>query len=99
MDANQAGRSESGEGGFLRTWSHGQVWFREMIPAALPWGREELLEDDPESAANQYGAKMGEPAKLDGERYEAGQILVVESERDFQRLLPGLRGASGSSTR
>ena len=94
MDEIEAEKSDTGGGGFAHTWSPGQVWFREMIPAALPWGQEELLEEVPESAKHQYGAKMGEGVKLDGERYEAGQILVVDSERDFQRLLPGLRGAS-----
>lgn len=94
MDVYQTGESGEDRNWILDAWPKGTVWFRELIPQDLPWGDESLLTDVPASAAGAYGAKVGAYTRIDGERYEPGQIVVVESESDFRRLFPGLGGAT-----
>jgi membrane associated rhomboid family serine protease len=94
MQGHQSGQSSGEEAGWLRFWPRGAVWFREFLPRALPWGDESLLAPVPETAGGSYGAKVGSTTRIDGERYEAGQVVVVDSESDFRRLLPGLASAT-----
>lgn len=88
----------SGEGGAftdpLQAWAPGEVWFRRWIPEGLPWGNEELLEAVPESAAGCYGVKVGAYTRRDGQRYEPGELVVVDTREEFERLLQEF----GSST-
>lgn len=94
MQDHHTGESGGEESGWLRFWPRGMVWFRDLLPRAFPWGDESLLEPVPENATGSYGAKVGANTKIDGQRYEAGQVVVVDSESDFRRLLPGLASAT-----
>jgi len=94
MQGHQTGQSNEEEVSWLRFWPRDMVWFREFLPRSLPWGDESLLAPVPETASGSYGAKVGSNTKIDGERYEAGQVVVVDSESDFRRLLPGLASAT-----
>ena len=94
MEDYQSGGSGDDRSWVLDSWPKGEVWFRPLIPEELPWGREALLADVPSSAAGAYGARVGAYTRIDGERYEPGQIIVVESEADFRRLFPSLGGAT-----
>ena len=94
MEDYQSRESEDDRSWVLNFWPKGEVWFRSLIPGELPWGSEAVLEDVPASAAGAYGAKVGAYTRIDGERYEPGQVVVVESESDFRRLFPSLGGAT-----
>lgn len=94
MEVHQSGASDEGETGWLHYWPRESVWFRQYLPASLPWGSESLLSLVPENAAGSYGAKVGAETKIDGVRYESGQIVVVDTQADFQRLLPALASAT-----
>jgi len=94
MEAHDKDGSGGGEGDLLRFWPRGTVWFRELLPVDLPWGNESLLEPVPENAVGSYGAKVGADTKIDGVRYGSGQFVVVDSETDFRRLLPGIPAAT-----
>jgi len=78
----------------LGRWQPGEVWFRGLIPREQPWGREEFLEEVPDSAKRSYGVRVGASTSLDGQQYRAGEIVIVDSRADFERLLPGLGTAT-----
>lgn len=86
-----------GEGmdrGPLAAWRRNVPWFRPWIPAALPWGSEDLLEPVPEEARGLWGARVGEYVRIDGRRYDPGEIVVVDTEEELLALLPRLGAAS-----
>ncbi len=78
----------------LGGWKPGEVWFRGLIPREQPWGEEAFLDEVPDSAKGSYGVKVGATISLDGQRYEPGEIVIVDSRADFERLLPGLGTAT-----
>ena len=78
----------------LGRWQPGEVWFRGLIPREQPWGREEFLEEVPDSAKRSSGVRVGASTSLDGQQYRAGEIVIVDSRADFERLLPGLGTAT-----
>ena len=94
MEADKGGT----EGGHmedpLASWRPGEVWFRGWIPRELPWGREDLLEEVPAEARGSYGVKAGRAVTLDGQRYGDGELVIVETRSDFERLLPGIGTAT-----
>jgi membrane associated rhomboid family serine protease len=90
-DTEEPDREGAGWHGF---WRHGRVWFRELLPQGVPWGDETLLDPIPGNAVGSYGVKVGADTRVDGELYRGGQVVVVDSESDFRRLLP----AAGSAT-
>jgi len=94
MQDHHTGESGTEEAGVLRFWPRGTVWFREFLPRPQPWGDESLLDPVPESAVGSYGTRVGANAKIDGQRYEAGEVVIVDSEADFRRLLPALGSAT-----
>ena len=94
MQDHQTGEADAVDTGWLRFWEPGMVWFREFLPRSVPWGDESLLEAVPENAVGSYGARVGADTKIDGQRYAAGQIVIVDSEADFRRLLPRLGTAT-----
>ncbi len=94
MEVHHKGESGGEDVAWWQFWPQGAVWFRAVLPLGLPWGDEALLTAVPENAVGLYGAKVGANTKIDGERYEAGQVVVVETEADFRRLLPGLGSAT-----
>ncbi len=94
MQAGRSVHSDEAGSGPLKVWRSGDVWFRDLIPVELPWGREDLLEAVPKDAVGSYGARTGGRAIVDGQRYEPGEVVVVETEDELQRLLPGLGAAT-----
>ena len=78
----------------LGRWQPGEVWFRGLVPREQPWGKEAFLAEVPDSAKGSYGVKVGESTTLDGQQYRAGEIVIVDSRSDFERLLPGLGTAT-----
>ncbi|MDF1824538.1 MAG: rhomboid family intramembrane serine protease [Verrucomicrobiales bacterium] len=79
----------------LDFWEKGQVWFRDWIHGDRPWGDETLLDALPESALGSYGVKVGEYVKLDGQSYEPGQIVLVESREELRQLVGGMGKVEG----
>jgi|APTNR8051073442_1049403.scaffolds.fasta_scaffold18046_2 membrane associated rhomboid family serine protease len=94
MEENNVTSEKSELADPLGRWQPGEVWFRESIPWEQPWGKEELLAEVPNSARGSYGVKVGESTSLDGQQYRAGEIVIVDSRADFERLLPGLGTAT-----
>lgn len=94
MEENNVTSEKSELADPLGTWHSGEVWFRELIPREQPWGKEALLDVVPDSAMGSYGVKVGESTSLDGQQYRAGEIVIVDSRADFERLLPGLGTAT-----
>ncbi len=94
MEGQQSGTAGQWEIEWLRHWPEGTVWFRRYLPTDLPWGKESFLDPVPENAVGCYGVKVGAETKIDGVRYESGQIVVVDSPADFRRLLPALDSAT-----
>ena len=94
MQDHHIGESGADERGWLRFWPRDMVWFREFLSRHLPWDDEALLEPVPENAVGSYGVKVGANTRIDGQRYEAGQVVIVDSEADFRRLLPALGSAT-----
>ncbi len=94
MEVKNDTSQQGGLADALNHWQAGEVWFRGLIPLQQPWGREELLEAVPDSAKGSFGARIGEPISLDGQHYQAGEIVVVDSHADFVRLLRGLSKAT-----
>lgn len=90
MDGRQNKETEEGRRWLLNDWPEGKVWFRDFIPFGMPWGRESLLPEVPEIAKGSYGVRVGAYTKIGGERYEPGQVVVVETEDEFQRLFSAL---------
>lgn len=74
----------------LDFWREGEVWFREFLPEDRPWADESLLEEVPEGARGNYGVKIADYATVDGQRYEPGQIVVVDGREELRRLVTGL---------
>jgi membrane associated rhomboid family serine protease len=79
----------------LEFWKEGEVWFRDHIPDAVPWGTESLLREVPESARGHYGAVVGSHAKVDGQSYEPGSIVIVESREQLRQLTTGIGKIDG----
>ncbi|MEM1442954.1 MAG: rhomboid family intramembrane serine protease [Verrucomicrobiota bacterium] len=79
----------------LDLWKENEVWFRDWIHRDRPWGDEKLLEAIPEEAAGQFGVKVGEYVKVDGQGYEPGQIVIVNSREELRKLVEGMRKVSG----
>ncbi len=75
-------------------WREGEVWFRDLIPTHLPWGREDLLDAVPEMATGSYGARTGEDAQVDGQRYGRGEVVPAASAEELLGLLPSLKEAT-----
>jgi len=71
----------------LRFWPEEKVWFREQLSSDFPWGDDELLDDVPETARGSYGMKVGENVKIDGERYQQGNIVLVNTRAEFEQIL------------
>ncbi len=94
MQSTRSVHSDEAGGGPLEVWRPGDVWFRDLIPADLPWGSEDYLEAVPPDAAGAYGVKTGGYATVDDQRYEPGEIVVVETEEKLRRLLPALGSAT-----
>lgn len=90
MEGQQNPESVEDRRWFLNDWPAGRIWFRELIPAALPWGQESLLSPVPDNARGSYGAKVGAYTKVDAERYERGEVVVANSEEEFARRFPSL---------
>lgn len=79
----------------LDFWKNGEVWFRDWIHQDRPWGDESLLDPLPESAVGSYGVKVGEYVKLDGQSYEPGQIVLVETREELRQLVGGIGKVEG----
>ncbi len=94
MPSSRSVQSDESGGGPLEVWRPGEVWFRPYIPTDLPWGSETFLESVPEEAVGAYGIKTGSAAQVDGQRYEAGDIVLVDSEEELERLLPAVGSAT-----
>jgi len=94
MEGKNDASQQGGLADALNSWQEGEVWFRKLIPMGQPWGVEEFLEAVPDSAKGSFGARVGESTVLDGQHYQAGEIVVVDSRADFVRLLRGLSKAT-----
>lgn len=94
MQSGRSVHSDEAGGGPLEVWRPGEVWFRDLIPVDVPWGREDFLDAVPPDAVGAYGAKTGGYTTVDGQRYEPGEVVVVETEDELKRLLPGLGAAT-----
>lgn len=79
----------------LDFWREGDVWFRELIPRDRPWGDDSFLEEVPESARGHYGVKAGEYVKVDGQSYEPGQYVIVDSREELRSLVAGMGQIEG----
>ena len=79
----------------LDFWKEGDVWFLDWIRRDRPWGDEKLLEEVPEGAGGSYGVKVGEYVKLDGQSYEPGQVVVVETREELRQLVGGMSKVEG----
>lgn len=79
----------------LDFWRDGEVWFRDWIHKDRPWGDETLLDGLPDSAIGSYGVKVGEYVKLDGQSYEPGQIVLVDSREELRQLVSGMGKVEG----
>lgn len=78
----------------LAAWPEGEVWFRGLLrPGAVPWHDEALLETIPPEAAGSYGVRVGERVRVDGTDYEAGDIVIVDTRADQERLAVQVRNA------
>ncbi|MEQ1841132.1 MAG: rhomboid family intramembrane serine protease [Verrucomicrobiales bacterium] len=86
MEGQQNAEAGEGRRWFLNDWPKGGVWFRDLIPATQPWGQFTLLPPVPENARGSYGVRVGAYTKVDSERYEPGEVVVVDTEDDFRRL-------------
>lgn len=80
------GNSDAHEPTPLEAWREGEVWFREWIPSDRPWGSEELLDEVPAAAVGHYGLQVSERTTVDGQRYEAGEVVIVDSRSELLRL-------------
>lgn len=75
-------------------WRPGHIWFREWLPAACPWGREDLLDPVPATAQGKLGIVLAEPAEIDGVRHGTGEIIEASGEAEFMRLVARFAGHS-----
>jgi membrane associated rhomboid family serine protease len=71
----------------LAVWQSEPVWFRDLIPAHVPWGDEALLDPVPAEAAGSFGLKAAADQEIDGQRYRGGEFILVDSFADLLRLL------------
>lgn len=71
----------------LRFWPEGEVWFREQLSSDTPWSDDALLDSVPETAEGSYGVKVGNSVKIDGEHYQQGNIVLVDTRAEFERIL------------
>jgi len=90
MDGQLIEETGKGRSWLLNDWPEGKVWFRDLIPFGMPWGRESLLPGVPEIARGCYGVRVGAYTKIGSERYEPGEVVVVDTENEFQRLFSSL---------
>ncbi len=79
----------------LDFWKEDEVWFLDWIHRDRPWGDEKLLDAVPEGAAGNYGVKVGEYVKLDGQSYEPGQVVIVGSREELRQLVGGMKKVEG----
>ncbi|MEM9018474.1 MAG: rhomboid family intramembrane serine protease, partial [Verrucomicrobiota bacterium] len=79
----------------LPAWRPDSVWFRDFFPEAVPWSDENLLDEVPESARGSWGLRVAETVYLDKERYDPGNIIVVDDHTALRRLLEEVKGVSG----
>ncbi len=71
-------------------WFPDEVWFRKYLTTSIPWSDLNLLKQVPESGKGSYGVEMSAYAKIDGIRYEPGQLVVVETKEEMKQLLASI---------
>ena len=71
----------------LRFWPEGKVWFHEQLLSDLPWCDGIFLEEVPETARGSYGVRVGGAVKIDGERYQQGNVVIVDTRAELERVL------------
>lgn len=79
----------------LDYWKEGEVWFQQHLPDGVPWCDEDLLQEVPESARGEFGVLVGSYAKIDGQSYEPGSVVVVESREELRQFTSGISKVDG----
>src|SRR6056297_4014838 len=89
--SNDSSEHPHGRPRLLDYWKDDEVWFLDWIHRDRPWGDEKLLEPIPDEAAGSFGVKVGEYVKVDGQGYEPGQIVIVDSREELRQLVSGMK--------